>query len=283
MEYVFCDRVHDVPELRDSFNALTRKVFGFDFAAWDAEGLWTERYCPHALVLDGRVVANVSVNRLRFQTFGREIALCQLGTVMTDPDFRGRGLAGRLMREVLSRLPEDVYLFANDSVLDFYPRFGFRKGTERQCVRAVEPAKAQAARPFDPMRPENRARLEAVLSLPRPGEAMSLLDNPQLYLFYLLGPMSRCLYELPERAGLAVAEREGDVLTLHALLSDRSPEWAAGCFAGVRVLRLGYTPADAAGFACEAYQEEDTTLFYRGRAVEELLSRGAMFPTLSHA
>ena len=46
MEYVFCARVH----------ALTRRVFGFDFAAWDAEGLWTERYCPHALVLDGRVV-----------------------------------------------------------------------------------------------------------------------------------------------------------------------------------------------------------------------------------
>ena len=187
------------------------------------------------------------------------------------------------MREVLSRLPEDVYLFANDSVLDFYPRFGFRKGTERQCVRAVEPAKAQAARPFDPMRPENRARLERLLRLPRPGEAMSLLDNPQLYLFYLLGPMQDCLYEMPGQAGLAVVEREGDVLTLHALLSDRSPEWAAGCFAGVRVLRLGYTPADAAGFACETYQEEDTTLFYRGHTVEELLSRGAMFPTLSHA
>ena len=208
MEYVFCARVHDAPGLKDSFNALTRRVFGFDFAAWDAEGLWTERYCPHALVLDGRVVANVSVNRLRFQAFGREIALCQLGTVMTDPDFRGRGLAGRLMREVLSRLPEDVYLFANDSVLDFYPRFGFRKGTERQCVRAVEPAKAQAARTFDPMRPENRVRLERLLRLPRPGEALSLLDNPQLYLFYLLGPMSRCLYELPERAGLAVAGRQ---------------------------------------------------------------------------
>ena len=164
MEYVFCDRVHDAPGLKDSFNALTRRVYGFDFSAWDAGGLWTERYCPHALVLDGRVVANVSVNRLRFQAFGREIALCQLGTVMTDPDFRGRGLAGRLMREVLSRLPEDVYLFANDSVLNFYPRFGFRKGTERQCVRAVEPAKAQSARPFDPALPQNRARLEAVLS-----------------------------------------------------------------------------------------------------------------------
>ena len=111
-------------------------------------------------------------------------------------------------RLVLSRLPEDVYLFANDSVLDFYPRFGFRKGTERQCVRAVEPAKAQAARTFDPMRPENRVRLERLLRLPRPGEALSLLDNPQLYLFYLLGPMSRCLYELPERAGLAVAGRQ---------------------------------------------------------------------------
>lgn len=31
MEYVFCDRVHDAPELRDSFNALTRRVYGSIF------------------------------------------------------------------------------------------------------------------------------------------------------------------------------------------------------------------------------------------------------------
>ena len=39
MEYVFCARVHDAPGLKDSFNALTRRVYGFDFSAWDAEGL----------------------------------------------------------------------------------------------------------------------------------------------------------------------------------------------------------------------------------------------------
>ena len=95
-------------------------------------------------------------------------------------------------------------------------------------MRAVEPAKAQAARTFDPMRPENRVRLERLLRLPRPGEALSLLDNPQLYLFYLLGPMSRCLYELPERAGLAVAGRQCRLPLAAAGRQGRQPPAAAG-------------------------------------------------------
>lgn len=281
----FCDRIHEDSALRDSFNALTRRVFGFDFTAWDRDDLWTERYRPHALVCGGRVVANVSVNRMRFRAFDRELPLLQLGTVMTDPDFRGQGLARRLMEEVLSRAPEDVYLFANDGVLDFYPRFGFRRGDEYRCSRTVDPSPAAAARPIDSCAPENRALLDRLLDLPRPSEALALEDNPQLYLFYLLGPMRNCLYALPGDSGLAVAEREGDALTLHAVLAERAlaPEWVAGCFEGVRRLHLAYTPTDRQGFDCDKYHEEDSTLFYRGRALEQLLSRRVLFPALSHA
>lgn len=283
MEFVFCDQVHAQPAVRASFNDLTRRVFGFDFEAWDRAGLWTERYRPHALLCGDRVVANVSVNRMRFRAFGRPLELAQLGTVMTDPAFRGQGLARRLMEEVLCRLPEDVYLFANDTVLDFYPRFGFRRGEEHQYSRAVQPARLTTARPLDPAQPTTRALLEQLLTEARPCEALCLEDNAQLYLFYLLGPMKNCLYELPEHAGLAIAEQAGEELTLHALLSDRPAEWAAGCFAGVRTLRLAYTPAQTAGYTPAPYHEEDTTLFYRGSALKSLLARPVLFPSLSHA
>lgn len=283
MEYTVCDRVHELSEVRAGFNELTRRVFGFDFEAWDREGLWTERYRPHALLCGGRVAANVSVNRMRFTALGRPLELVQLGTVMTDPAFRGQGLARRLMEEVLSRIPQDVYLFANDGAQDFYPRFGFQRGAEYQCSREVSPALQTTARPFAPDTPGNRARLERLLAAPRPGEALSLLDNVQLYLFYLLGPMKDCLYELPGQAGLAVAQREGDTLILHALLADCTPDWAVGCFEGVRRLRFAYTPVNQQGCALDEYHEEDTTLFYRGSAVEALLSRRVLFPSLSHA
>jgi predicted GNAT family N-acyltransferase len=56
--------------------------------------------------------------------------LTQIGTVMTDPEYRGKGLAAELMNRVIGQYEnesEAFYLFANDTVLDFYPRFGFRR------------------------------------------------------------------------------------------------------------------------------------------------------------
>ena len=52
---------------------------------------------------------------------------------MTRPGHRGRGLARRLMEEVLrdwSGRCDGMFLFANGTVLDFYPRFGFRRAAQ---------------------------------------------------------------------------------------------------------------------------------------------------------
>ena len=54
----------------------------------------------------------------------------QLGTIMTDKNYRNQGLSKYLMNIVLKEFSEkndEVYLFANDSVLYFYPKFGFQK------------------------------------------------------------------------------------------------------------------------------------------------------------
>ena len=52
----------------------------------------------------------------------------QIGTVMTDEEFQNRGLNRFIMAQVLAIWKEQsdfVYLFANDSVLNFYPKFNF--------------------------------------------------------------------------------------------------------------------------------------------------------------
>ena len=90
--------------LRNSFNELAGKVFGgLNFEDWYRNGFWKDNYIPYSVVVDGKVVANVSVNACDMNYAGRIVKLIQLGTVMTDPDYRGRGYA-RLLMERLLRL-----------------------------------------------------------------------------------------------------------------------------------------------------------------------------------
>ena len=99
MELVFDYMKNDT--LRHQLNALTQKIYGFDFESWMAGGYFEGDYIPYSLMQDGRILANVSVNRMHFIQNGIPKYYIQLGTVMTDEAFRKRGLAGRLMEYVL--------------------------------------------------------------------------------------------------------------------------------------------------------------------------------------
>ena len=60
---------------------------------------------------------------------------------MTDEKYRNRGLIRQIMEEIdkdYSEIVDGIFLFANDEVLDFYPKFGFQKSgeyeTEEGCL-----------------------------------------------------------------------------------------------------------------------------------------------------
>ena len=130
----------DNDDLRASFNELAVKVFGLNFEGWYQNGFWKDNYIPYSVVIDGKVVSNVSVNRCDVNYDGKTYRLIQLGTVMTDPDYRGKGYAREIMERIMSDYEDKVdgmYLFANDSVVDFYPKFGFKTGTEYQYSKDV--------------------------------------------------------------------------------------------------------------------------------------------------
>ncbi|MBO5624000.1 MAG: GNAT family N-acetyltransferase, partial [Butyrivibrio sp.] len=126
--------------LRASFNRLAEKTFGLNFENWYRNGFWKDNYIPYSVVIDGEVVSNVSVNACNMNYKGKLVKLIQLGTIMTDDDHRGNGYARVLMEEVLKDYDgkvDGIYLFANDSVLEFYPKFGFREAKEYQFTKDV--------------------------------------------------------------------------------------------------------------------------------------------------
>ncbi|WKK99868.1 GNAT family N-acetyltransferase [Paenibacillus amylolyticus] len=111
------------------FFELAVNTFEINFEDWYQQGYWGERYIPYSYVDGDQVIANVSVNILELIIHGEKKKAIQIGTVMTHPDYRGKGLSTRLMNKVLEEYDNKydyMYLFANESVLDFYPKFGFK-------------------------------------------------------------------------------------------------------------------------------------------------------------
>ncbi|MBS4199238.1 GNAT family N-acetyltransferase [Bacillus sp. FJAT-49732] len=114
--------------LRKSFNALANNIFGIDFEEWYQKGFWGSHYIPFSYANGDQVIANVSVNILHLMIDGETRKAVQIGTVMTHPDYRNKGLSAALMHKVLQEYEKKsdfIYLFANQSVIDFYPKFGF--------------------------------------------------------------------------------------------------------------------------------------------------------------
>lgn len=140
--YKIIKNVKDNKIYRDSFNALAAQTFGLNFEDWYQNGYWKENYIPYSIWTEsaGAIVANVSVNPMTFNRNGQILHLIQLGTVMTAPEYRGQGLSRILMEEIAKDYDgtvDGIFLFGNDSVLEFYPRFGFRAVKEVQYSRVL--------------------------------------------------------------------------------------------------------------------------------------------------
>lgn len=310
-EYRIEKKIRDNDTLRRSFNELAMQTWELDFEAWYRKGYWTDRYIPYCIVQEGRVVANVSVNLMHFAGEGKEYRFIQLGTVMTDPAYRSRGLSRRLMEEIdrdWAQWADAFYLFANDTVLDFYPRFGYRKAEEADYILHIDgsgslaaplrdagadiPAASSAGRPDAaavrvPMQTAaDRAVLERAVRRSCVCGRFDMRDNAELVLFTVPSFMQENVYYIAAYDAYVIAEQEEDTLCLHHIFSPAplDPREAAGAFGGqIRRLTLGFTPADRSGYTHGIVQEEDTTLFIRGEGLRDFEAMGVRFPSLSHA
>ncbi|MBN2794015.1 MAG: GNAT family N-acetyltransferase [Clostridia bacterium] len=115
------------PILRKSLSQLATETFGLEFETLFEKGYWDDRFSGYALVENDEIVANVCFHELTLLRYGVTYEVLQIGTVMTQHEYRKKGLQRQLMEAVLEDYKDKdaFYLFANDSVKDFYPLFGF--------------------------------------------------------------------------------------------------------------------------------------------------------------
>lgn len=282
--YIFSNQIEKDTNLLDSFNKLSKSSFGITF---DSVG---GQYEPQILALNGMVCSNVSVNQIPFNYRGESKLYIQLGTVMTDPEHRNKGLCRWLIENIIDRWKnycDLIYLFANDSVLDFYPKFGFVQISEYEFKRSgIKPNNTQVKN----LKMNNENDVHLVLKKFEEGNPFSALymtGNKGLLSFYCMGLMKENVYYSPKYDVVIIAESDYGKIRccdifgktnaeLYEILGDISSSIEDE-------ILLGFTPLNTANFIYQKHLEDDTTLFIYNGDNCLLNTDKMMFPIISHA
>lgn len=275
--------------LRLSFNALARKTFGLNFEDWYQNGFWRGNYIPYSMVKDGEVVANVSVNTQDMLMQGEVKHVVQLGTVMTAKEHRNQGLIRNIMAEIekdFSDKTDGMFLFAGDSVLEFYPKFGFRQAKEYQYSREVNNS-GEMTWVQVPMDHANAwAKLENAIQNSTFRGQFDMLNNSELNMFYMTKFMRDTAYYIEGLDTYVIAEPEESSVFIYEVLSDKEitlNDVIATLGSRFKQVTLGFVPCDTTDWECTERKEEDCTFFVKGAAFDQFEERKLMVPTLAHA
>ncbi|SHJ15925.1 GNAT family N-acetyltransferase [Desulfosporosinus lacus] len=278
-------------ELRKSLNDLTQKIFGFDFEQWYQDGYWKNQYIPYSLLDGDKIVSNVSVNIMNFRVYGEEKRYIQLGTVMTNADYREQGLSRVLTEKAIGDYRDKcdlIYLFANNSVLNFYPKFGFKELKQYQCVKKADSIHTYADVSVKKlnMSDENNRRfvIDKVMHAV-PISIVSMCTNAELIMFYCTSFMKHNVYYLENYDAVVIADFTENTMevmdvfctesiSLNRILKPLSNE-------SVKKIVLFFTPQDTFSYETILLEGEDT-LFAMGKDLQFIKSNQFMFPKLSH-
>lgn len=275
--------------LRGSFNRLAEETFGLNFENWYQNGYWSDNYNPYSVVIDGQIAANISVNRINMMWDGQKKLLIQLGTVMTAKKYRNQGMIRALMEEIekdYSGKCDGMFLFANDSVLDLYPKFGFQKAEEYQYGRLVTGTSERTVVNVPMQEKGSRDALLKAIEGSQAFYGFDMIENSGLYMFYLSQFMQENVYYAENLHAYIAAEEEGSELFLHAVFAKKQIplEDVVKAFGEtVRKVKFGFVPDQKDSYECSPLKEEDTTLFVKGELLETFSDRKLCFPTLSYA
>ena len=211
---------------REALNRMTKETWGFSFERWYQNGFWPDSCVPYSLFDLQKMVSHVTATTFTFALEGKTLKALQLGTVMTDPDYRGRGLSRWLIDRVLEDFEQQVdfvFLYANDSVLDFYPKFGFKCAPEFFAV-AEQTGKDRIAankadvRKLDVTQQQDQQILMRIASQTTAQYRMTPLQNQSMLFLYSgfseLSFLENSLYYFPEMDAVAIASVKEDTLAM---------------------------------------------------------------------
>jgi predicted N-acetyltransferase YhbS len=283
-----CDTV-----LHAEFFRFVASIFpgtgGQNWTDWRDRGGWTDQYEVFAAIAGDRIVSTIGRSRMRLVIDGQDRIGYQLGAVATLEPYRGQGLARRLMHWVIDELDDPdqpIILFANSTVLDFYPRLGFRRIPQRRATATawIEPSGVPPSA-FDPASASDRQRLAALCARAHPIRGpLVARDYGWIALWNLIcGPVAASW--LPAFDALIATTIENDCLVIHDVIAphsfDLGPVLPTLIPQPIRRLEFLFDPEDWwAAVTCSERDDTDSRLFVRGG--ETSMAGPVQFPALAH-
>ncbi len=212
--------------LRKSFDKLANLVFGISLEEWFTKGFWNDSYKCHSLVEDGVVISNVSTTHMNLVLNGQKRRAIQLGTVMTHPDFRNKGLAATLMKTVLDHYQGQTdlfYLFPAEAVMQFYPKYGFTHYHDifytLETVVTSSPTssitRVDIGNDFELGKFHDAVQSRRVIS-----STFDTLDCTSIYMWHCLNDLRENIYRINGTDNYLVLRQESEKIRLYDFVSD---------------------------------------------------------------
>ncbi len=276
---------------RQAFNQLAVNVFELSFEDWYQAGYWNDKYIPYTLFKNEQAIANVSVNVIDFDVLGNPMRTIQIGTVMTAKKYRNKGLNRLLMEYILKDWFDAaafIYLYANPSVLELYPKFGFNCGHEYVHFGTVDhlPHNASTYEKLDMAKQKDRDLLYHRVKHSARYAKIAMHDNNDLVMFYATSLLKDNVYYLPTEDVIAIATVDDETLNLWDIFGLQCIELdkiiAVIAPQSVKEVIFGFTPIDCSPYQVKPLVGEDT-LFIKSKQKSILDIESLMFPLLSHA
>jgi len=277
---------------RHMLNDLTQKTFGFDFEGWVTNGYFEGEYIPYSLVEEGKMLSNVSANRMRFLQNGGEKYYIQIGTVMTDEDYRKQGLASKLIKHVIAEYENEcdgIYLFGNLDAVGFYEKMGFKTINEyKYSVKEEFLGRDNSKEAFQPLSELDDGMKNHYMDMVRnclDASSFAQTNKFGLQMFYT-GEFYNVFYAKDIDYFIVLEQEDGTILQ-SVLCKENVPlsevlkriDLPNGC-------ALGFTPRKEDMDICssEKYDgADDYRLYYIGKEIESIERERLYFPELSHA
>ena len=278
---------------RHILNDLTRKTFGFDFERWVTHGYFEGDYIPYSFVEEGKIISNVSVNRMQFMQKGAIKNYIQIGTVMTDENYRKRGLAARLMKHVVEeyeQVCDGIYLFGDLSALEFYQKMDFKVENQYRYYLKDEICNCEnVGKEFMSIKDMGDEVKKNYLDLVRSSAYHSSFEQINKYGLQMFYTSSFGNVYFADDIGCFIVLDKGENVVLKSVLCKERvalKDVLQRIDIGNHKCRLGFTPHDEDMNICiyEVYDGgKDYRLFYRGKDLEAIEQDKLYFPDLSHA
>ncbi|MCB2312951.1 GNAT family N-acetyltransferase [Clostridium tagluense] len=254
-------------EFNAQLNELIMHAFDFSFDKWHAKNVWNDDYEIYSIIEDGVMLANISVTKMKMVINGEKRDYLQFGSVATREEHRGKGLSKKLMEHIFSIYPDTpCFLHGGDSVVGFYPKFGFKPITYKQPYieyklnNSGEMIKLNITNPKVDKYLKERTQYSKVFDC---------INQYSINWFHLIYGHQNNIYEIPQLDVMLVAHQRDNKVTIYDIVASRPVSFEQIvpylCFEGVDIIQFGFNP-DWLGidYNMREYKIDDENPFLKG-------------------